>query len=208
MEMTRSLKRLTDIAGALALLAVASPILALAALAILLTMRRPILFRQARTGMGGRVFTLLKLRTMRTSGPGDAVSAHDDQRLTAVGSWLRATSLDELPQLWNVLRGEMSLVGPRPLLPCYLERYTAGQARRHEVPPGITGLAQVSGRNRLSWEEKFALDVSYVDHWSLRLDLWILWRTLVAVVRREGIGASGHVTMPEFLGTAPLGEPR
>jgi sugar transferase EpsL len=208
MEMTRTLKRLTDIAGALVLLVVASPILALAALTILLTMRRPILFRQARTGAGGRVFTLLKLRTMRPAAAGDGVSAHDDQRLTAVGCWIRATSLDELPQLWNVLRGEMSLVGPRPLLPCYLERYSAEQARRHEVPPGITGLAQVSGRNRLSWEEKFALDVWYVDHWSLRLDLWILWRTLLSVVRREGIGASGHVTMPEFLGSAPLGGSR
>jgi len=194
--MTRRLKRLIDIAGALALLVVASPFLALAAAAVRVTMGRPVVFRQTRTGAGGRLFTLLKLRTMSDGRDG----AHDELRLTPVGRWLRVTSLDELPQLWNVLRGDMSLVGPRPLLPCYLARYSAEQARRHEVPPGITGLTQVSGRNGLSWEEKFALDVWYVEHWSLRLDLWLLWRTLVTVTRREGITANGHATMPEFLG--------
>ena len=193
--MTRRLKRCGDVAGALVLLAVASPLLALAAAAVRITMGSPVTFRQTRTGLHGRLFTLVKLRTMRD---GDGA---DDARLTAVGRVLRATSLDELPQLWNVLRGDMALVGPRPLLPRYLDRYTPEQARRHEVPPGITGLTQVSGRNGLSWDEKFALDVWYVDHRSLRLDVWILWRTLAAVVRRDGVAADGHATMPEFLGT-------
>ena len=198
--MTRRLKRLVDVAGALALLVVTSPLLALAAAVVRVTMGRPVVFRQARTGAGGRLFTLLKLRTMSDGHDG----APDELRVTPVGRWLRVTSLDELPQLWNVLRGDMSLVGPRPLLPCYLERYSAEQARRHEVPPGITGLTQVSGRNGLSWEEKFALDVWYIDHWSLRLDLWVLWRTLVTVARREGITANGHATMPEFLGSGSV----
>ncbi|HEY2389517.1 MAG TPA: sugar transferase [Candidatus Binatia bacterium] len=200
-------KRLVDLAGALVLLVATAPFLALGALAVALTMGRPILFRQTRIGRGDGAFTLLKLRTMRAPRPtdgGTGVSAEDGQRLTAVGRWLRATSLDELPQLWNVLRGDMSLVGPRPLLPCYLERYSSEQRRRHEVLPGITGLAQIKGRNGLSWDEKFAFDVWYVDHRSPRLDLWILWRTLVAVVRRDGIGARGHATMPEFLGSASL----
>jgi sugar transferase EpsL len=201
--MRRGLKRLIDVAGALALLVLTSPVLALAALAIRSAMGCPVLFRQARTGARGRVFTLLKLRTMQSrDGGGD--DATDDRRLTRLGRRLRAASLDELPQLWNVLRGDMSLVGPRPLLPSYLARYSAEQARRHDVPPGITGLAQVSGRNALSWEQKFALDVWYVDHWSLRLDAWILWRTLISVARRDGIGAAGHATMPEFLGGRPM----
>jgi lipopolysaccharide/colanic/teichoic acid biosynthesis glycosyltransferase/glycosyltransferase involved in cell wall biosynthesis len=203
-------KRLVDVAGALVLLVATLPFLALGALAVALTMGRPILFRQTRIGRGDRAFALFKLRTMRMARPprpsdgAAGISAQDAQRLTAVGRWLRATSLDELPQLWNVLRGDMSLVGPRPLLPCYLERYSAEQRRRHEVLPGITGLAQIKGRNGLSWDEKFAFDVWYVDHRSLRLDLWILWRTLVAVARRDGIGASDHATMPEFIGNASL----
>ena len=134
---------------------------------------------------------------MHPGRPGDS----DEARLTRLGAFLRAASLDELPQLWNVLGGDMSLVGPRPLLMEYLERYSPEQARRHEVLPGITGLAQVRGRNALSWEEKFALDVWYVDHASLRLDLYILWRTLVAVVRRSGVSAPDHATMPVFLGS-------
>ncbi len=196
-------KRLVDVIGALAVLLVAAPVLALAALAVRLTMGPPVLFRQARTGREGQIFTLLKLRTMRLAAAdeGAPVSAGDAERLTALGRWLRATSLDELPQLWNVLRGDMSLVGPRPLLPRYLARYSPEQARRHEVLPGITGLAQVSGRNALSWEDKFALDVRYVDHRSLRLDLWILWRTCRSVLGGSGVGAAGHATMPEFLGT-------
>jgi lipopolysaccharide/colanic/teichoic acid biosynthesis glycosyltransferase len=168
-------------------------------------MGRPVLFRQARAGLHGRVFTLVKLRTMRT---GDGTLASDAVRLTALGRFLRATSIDELPQLWNVLRGDMALVGPRPLLPSYLERYSAEQARRHDMPPGLTGLTQVSGRNALSWEEKFARDVEYVDHWSLRLDLWVLWRTLVTVLQGRGVAADGHATMPEFLGNSSSGDIR
>ena len=197
--MTATVKRLVDVTGALALLLVTSPLFALAALAVWATMGRPIVFRQARAGLGGRIFTLFKLRTMHTAGGHDL--ANDELRLTSVGRFLRASSLDELPQLINVLRGEMSLVGPRPLLPSYLERYSADQARRHEVLPGLTGLTQVKGRNGLSWDEKFALDVWYVDHRTLRLDAWILWRTLATVIRREGVAAGGHATMPEFLGS-------
>jgi lipopolysaccharide/colanic/teichoic acid biosynthesis glycosyltransferase len=197
--MTRRWKRLLDVAGAATLLVVTSPLLALAAAVVWATMGTPVLFRQERTGLHGRIFTLLKLRTMVAAGGGAIV--HDGMRITPLGRWLRATSIDELPQLVNVLRGDMALVGPRPLLPAYLTRYSAEQGRRHEVPPGLTGLAQVSGRNRISWDEKFALDVWYVDHRSLRLDLWILWRTLVAVTRRHGVAAEGHATMPEFLGS-------
>jgi len=186
------MKRALDVAGALALLVVASPVLAVAALAIRATMGAPVLYRQRRTGLGGRVFTLLKLRTMRDAAGPDAA------RITRLGAWLRALSIDELPQLWNVLRGEMSLVGPRPLLPEYLERYTPEQARRHAVRPGITGLAQVSGRNGLSWPEKFRLDLWYVDHASLALDLRILRRTLRSVLTARGVAAPGHATMPEF----------
>ncbi len=201
--MTNDLKRLLDVTGALALLLVTSPLFALAALAVWATMGRPIVFRQARTGRGGRIFTLFKLRTMHSAGGHDL--ANDERRLTALGRFLRASSLDELPQLINVLRGDMSLVGPRPLLPSYLERYSPEQARRHDVLPGLTGLTQVKGRNGLSWDEKFALDVWYVDHCSLRLDAWILWRTLVTVVRRDGVSAGGHATMPEFLGCGSAG---
>ena len=190
-----SAKRALDVAGAAALLVVASPVLAAAAVGIVATMGRPVLYRQRRTGLGGRVFTLVKLRTMRAAR--DA-GEPDAARLTPLGRWLRALSVDELPQLWNVLRGDMSLVGPRPLLPEYLGRYTAEQARRHAVRPGITGLAQVSGRNALPWTEKFRLDVWYVDHASLALDLRILWRTLRCVASGRGIAAPGHATMPEF----------
>ena len=202
----RALKRGIDVVGALVLLVVTSPILLVAALAIRRTMGSPVLFRQARTGLGGWTFTLLKLRTMTNAGAGDL--SRDAQRLTPLGRFLRTTSVDELPQLWNVLRGDMSLVGPRPLLPSYLPRYSPAQARRHEVPPGLTGLAQVNGRNALSWEEKFALDVRYVDTWSLALDLAILWQTVVTLVRGRGVSADGHVTMPEFLGTKSMGGAR
>jgi lipopolysaccharide/colanic/teichoic acid biosynthesis glycosyltransferase len=191
------MKRTLDIAVAVVALVVAAPVLAVLALAVRATMGAPVLFRQRRIGRGGRPFTLLKLRTMRAGRPGEG----DGVRLTRLGARLRAWSLDELPQLWNVLRGEMSLVGPRPLLPEYLPRYTPEQARRHDVRPGVTGLAQVSGRNGLSWEAKFALDVRYVDERSLALDAWILWRTAVAVFRRDGVSAAGHATMPEFLGS-------
>ena len=190
-------KRALDLAVALPALVLLAPVVLLVAVAVRVCMGSPVLFRHRRAGYRGRPFTLLKFRTMRPGAPGEP----DDARLTRLGALLRAASLDELPQLWNVLGGDMSLVGPRPLLMEYLERYSPEQARRHEVLPGITGLAQVRGRNALSWEEKFALDVWYVDHASLRLDLYILWRTLVAVIRRSGVSAPGHATMPVFLGS-------
>ncbi len=174
--------------------------LVLAAL-VRLRLGSPILFRHVRPGLDGEPFTLLKLRTMRDLRDESGNFLPDEDRLTRFGRFLRRTSLDELPELWNVLRGDMSLVGPRPLLLEYLPRYTAEQARRHDVRPGITGWAVVHGRNALSWEEKFDLDVWYVDHLSLALDLKILLRTLRAVVRREGISAPGHATMPKFQGT-------
>jgi lipopolysaccharide/colanic/teichoic acid biosynthesis glycosyltransferase len=192
-----AVKRVIDVVGAVALLVLGAPVLALAACAVGMTMGRPVLFRQTRTGLGGRPFTLFKLRTMR---PSRAPAGTDDERLTRTGRFLRATSVDELPQLWNVLRGDMSLVGPRPLLPQYLGRYSAEQARRHEVKPGITGLVQVSGRNALSWEDKFALDVWYVGHQGIVLDLTILARTVVALLTNRGVAAPGHATMPEFMG--------
>ena len=190
-------KRALDIAIAAAALVLLAPVLVLVAIAVRLSMGPPAVFRHRRAGYQGRPLTLLKFRTMR---PG--VRAEPDEvRLTRLGALLRACSLDELPQLWNVLRGDMSLVGPRPLLMEYLERYTPEQARRHDVRPGITGLAQVRGRNAITWEKKFALDVWYVDHASLGLDLYILWRTFVAVVRRIGVSAPGHATMPVFEGS-------
>jgi len=190
----RDAQRVLDLVLALAVLPVALPLALAVAALVRIGMGPPVLFRHTRTGLKGRLFTLYKFRTMRASG-GD-----DEARLTMVGRLLRSLSLDELPQLWNVLRGDMSLVGPRPLLPQYLGRYTPEQARRHEVRPGITGLAQVSGRNALGWSEKFTLDVWYVDHRSVALDLRILLRTVTAVVRRAGVSAPGAATMPEFMG--------
>ena len=159
------------------------------------------LYRAQRPGLGGRPFVLLKLRTMREPRPGEPRLASDGARLTRLGWLLRATSVDELPSLWNVLRGDMSLVGPRPLLMQYLDRYTPEQARRHEVKPGLTGWAQIHGRNALTWEEKFRLDVHYVDHVSAALDLRILAKTIGRVLFPEGISAAGHATMPEFMGS-------
>jgi lipopolysaccharide/colanic/teichoic acid biosynthesis glycosyltransferase len=164
-------------------------------------MGKPVLFRQLRIGHREKVFTFLKFRTMTDVRDQTGKLLADEQRLTALGRFLRRTSLDELPQLWNVLKGDMSLVGPRPLLPEYLPRYTAFQRRRHEVKPGITGWAQVNGRNALTWEQKFELDVWYVDNCSIKLDLEILWLTLVKVIRREGINAIGSATMPEYMPT-------
>jgi sugar transferase EpsL len=161
----------------------------------------PVVFRQERAGERGRLFTLWKFRTMREEVDASGRSRPDGDRLTALGRWLRASSLDELPQLVNVLRGEMSLVGPRPLLPRYLPRYSPEQARRHGVKPGITGWAQIKGRNALTWEEKLALDVWYVDHRSLWLDVQILWATMAKVISRSGVSAAGEATMPEFVGS-------
>jgi lipopolysaccharide/colanic/teichoic acid biosynthesis glycosyltransferase len=160
------------------------------------------LFRQTRVGVNGKPFTLYKLKTMRDLRPGEDSFATDAIRITGFGRFLRSTSLDELPTLWNVLRGDMSLIGPRPLLPEYLPLYTARQMRRHEVKPGITGWAQVNGRNAISWEEKFEFDVWYVDHRSFFLDLKILWMTAWQVVARRDIAAEGHATMPPFRGAS------
>ncbi len=195
-------KRALDLVVAGAALAVLAPAIAATALAVRRSMGAPVLFRQRRPGLRAEPFEVLKFRTMRDARDAAGRPLADEERLTALGRFLRATSLDELPQLWNVLRGDLSLVGPRPLLMQYLPRYTPEQARRHEVKPGITGWAQVNGRNAISWEEKFALDVWYVDHWSFWLDLRILALTALKVVRREGISRQGHVTMPEFMGTA------
>jgi lipopolysaccharide/colanic/teichoic acid biosynthesis glycosyltransferase len=198
-----ALKRLLDVVAALTLLVVLSPVLAIVALLVRATLGSPVLFRQERPGRDGRIFTVNKFRTMAeapvATSAVDAVDT-DATRLTRFGRILRSTSLDELPELWNVLLGEMSIVGPRPLLVEYLPRYNAEQARRHEVRPGITGWAQVNGRNALSWDERFKLDVWYVDHRSLLLDLRVLAMTVSTVFRREGVSASGHVTMQPFLG--------
>jgi lipopolysaccharide/colanic/teichoic acid biosynthesis glycosyltransferase len=193
-RVARLAKAVFDRVAAAAGLVAMLPLLSLVALLIRVTLGRPVFFRQARPGLYGRPFELLKFRTMR-HGPGS-----DAERLTRLGRFLRSTSLDELPELWNVLRGEMSLVGPRPLLIKYLDRYTPEQRRRHDVKPGITGWAQVNGRNALGWDERFALDVWYVDHWSPWLDLQILAKTIGAVLGRRGISAAGSATMPEFEG--------
>ncbi len=188
------MKRFFDVSMIMLTAAVWLPVLGGAAVAVFLAMGRPVFFVQERAGLGGRPFKLVKLRTMR-EGPGT-----DAERLTRLGRWLRATSLDELPELWNVLKGEMALVGPRPLHTRYLPRYTPEQARRHEVRPGITGWAQGNGRNAISWEQKFACDVWYVKHRSLWLDFKILCLTVWQVITRQGICAEGEATMGEFQG--------
>jgi lipopolysaccharide/colanic/teichoic acid biosynthesis glycosyltransferase len=179
---------------------VISPLLAVLAILIRMKLGTPILFRQIRPGYLGRPFTLYKYRTMTDARANDGRLLPDAERMTGFGRALRSFSLDDLPNVINVLRGEMSLVGPRPLLTEYLDRYTPEQARRHEVLPGITGWAQVNGRNDLSWEDKFRLDVWYVDHWSLRLDVRILALTMWKVLRREGISQPGFATAQEFHG--------
>lgn len=196
------IKRAMDIVGSATALALSGPVICVAALAIRLTTGLPPFFKQDRPGFQERLFTLLKIRTMNQAVDAAGSLLPDGERITRLGRLLRKTSADELPQLWNVLTGKMSLVGPRPLLPEYVARYTACQHRRHEVKPGITGWAQVNGRNALSWEEKFGLDVWYVDHWTLRLDIKILWLTLLKVWKRNGVNQNGHATMPEFLGSA------
>lgn len=193
-------KRAVDvICSALGLL-LAMPLMICLALLIRWRLGAPVLFRQLRPGKGGRPFQMVKFRTMTDQTGTDGLLLADGERLTDFGKWLRATSLDELPELWNVLRGDMSLVGPRPLLMDYLPRYSSRQARRHEVRPGITGWAQINGRNALTWNEKFELDIWYVDHQSLVLDLRIIALTVLAVFKREGVNAAGAATMPAFLG--------
>lgn len=194
------MKRLFDaLVSALALLFLAVPLLALVWL-VCRKLGRPVLFRQVRPGLNGQPFEMLKFRTMTDARDASGALLPDAQRLTPFGRFLRASSLDELPELWNVLTGEMSLVGPRPLLMEYLPLYSPEQARRHEVLPGITGWAQVNGRNAISWTDKFALDVWYVDHRSLWLDVRILWLTVRKVLVRDGISAAGEATMPRFEG--------
>ncbi|WP_309671331.1 sugar transferase [Gemmatimonas sp.] len=196
------IKRTLDIVIAASVLLITSPLLLLLALAVRLNLGTPVLFRQQRPGLHGRPFTMVKFRTMRDAVGRDGRALPDTDRLTPFGKLLRSTSLDELPELWNVLRGNMSLVGPRPLLMEYLDRYTPEQARRHEVRPGVTGWAQVHGRNAVSWDERFRLDVWYVEHQSLMLDLQILVRTFTTVLRRTGVSAQGEATMSVFEGSA------
>jgi len=197
--MYRTCKRAFDIVVAALFGVVILPIAVIVALLLWLLQRR-VLFRQVRPGLDGKPFTLYKFCSMSDARDARGALLPDQQRLTAIGSLVRSLSLDELPQLWNVLKGDMSLVGPRPLLMEYLGRYSPEQARRHEVIPGITGWAQVNGRNALSWKEKFELDVWYVDHRSMRLDLTILTMTAWRVLRRHGISSRQHATMPEFMG--------
>jgi sugar transferase EpsL len=194
------LKRLLDVVVAVALLVLLSPALAVVAALVAVGMGRPVLFRQQRPGLHGKSFTILKFRTMVDATDGEGNQLPDEQRITRLGRFLRRTSLDELPELLNVLRGDMSLVGPRPLLTEYLPLYSQEQMRRHDVRPGITGWSQVNGRNALTWDEKLALDVWYVDHRSLRLDLRILQMTIGQVVKGEGIAHPGVATMEPFQG--------
>jgi lipopolysaccharide/colanic/teichoic acid biosynthesis glycosyltransferase len=198
--MRRRCKRAFDFCVAAAGLLLLAPLLAFIAILIRIAMGSPILFRQLRPGYRARPFILLKFRTMREARDPARQPLPEAQRLTSLGRILRRLSLDELPQLWNVLKGEMSLVGPRPLLMQYLDRYTPEQARRHSVPPGITGWAQIHGRNLTSWEDRFSLDLWYVDHWSLSLDFQILAKTFGQVLCGQGISPSGLAIMPEFLG--------
>lgn len=200
MSLDPALKRLVDLLVAGGLVVLTAPLQLVIALLIRRDLGRPVLFRQPRPGRHGEVFTLLKFRTMRAAAPGEGVES-DAHRLTRLGRTLRATSLDELPSLLNVVRGDMSLVGPRPLLVEYLNRYTPEQARRHEVRPGVTGLAQVSGRNSLTWEDRLRLDVEYVERRTLVMDLRILAATVLPVIGRRGVNAADHATMHEFKGT-------
>jgi lipopolysaccharide/colanic/teichoic acid biosynthesis glycosyltransferase len=194
-------KRFFDIVVSLLALLLLSPLLAILALQVRRKLGRPVLFRQIRPGLNERPFEIRKFRTMTDDRDADGNLLEDSERLRPFGHFLRSTSLDELPELWNVLRGDMSMVGPRPLLVEYLDLYSKEQARRHEVRPGITGWAQVNGRNALTWEDKFDLDVWYVDNHSLWLDLKILFMTIARVFRREGVSHEGHATMKKFQGS-------
>jgi sugar transferase EpsL len=196
-------KRIFDIVFSLLVLALLSPLMLLIGLGLLMAQGRPVFFSQERPGMDGRLFRLYKFRSMRNQYGKNGKLLPDEKRITGLGSFLRKTSLDELPEFFNVLKGDMSVVGPRPLLVQYLERYSPEQARRHDVLPGVTGWAQVNGRNALTWEDKFKLDVWYVDHCSFRLDLRIILMTIWKALNREGISQPGHATMPEFMGNSP-----
>ncbi len=194
-------KRVIDVIAAVAGLLLLSPLVFILAVLVRVKLGSPVLFRQQRPGFQGRPFWLFKFRTMTDQRDAERNLLPDEQRLPAFGRFLRSTSLDELPELFNVLKGDMSVVGPRPLMMKYLPRYTPEQARRHEAKPGITGWAQINGRNAISWEDRFKLDVWYVDNWSVWLDLRILVKTIAAVFRREGITQQGRATMDEFMGT-------
>ncbi len=194
------LKTFFDRTVAAGALIVSAPVMLAIGVAIRVSMGRPVLFSQGRPGRGGRLFRVFKFRTMRDARGVDGRPLPDGERLTPLGRFLRASSLDELPQLWNVVKGDLSLVGPRPLLPQYLSLYSPEQARRHDVLPGITGWSQVNGRNAISWDEKLALDVWYVDHWSLALDAKVLLKTASVVLRQSSISNGEHATMPEFRG--------
>jgi len=196
-----SIKRLFDLAATIPLLLILSPFLLIVALLVRVKLGAPILFRQKRPGLHGKPFLMFKFRTMTDARDKRGNLLSDAERLTPFGRFLRSTSLDELPELFNVLKGEMSLIGPRPLLMQYLDRYTPEQMRRHEARPGITGWAQINGRNAITWEEKFALDVWYVDNFSFFLDLKILLLTVFKILKREGVTQVGHVTMSEFSGS-------
>ena len=196
-----TIKRLFDFLFAVILLVLFSIPMVAIAIIIFISMGGPVLFKQIRPGYLGKPFIIMKFRTMKNETVYNGRSLQDSARLTRVGRVLRKFSLDELPQLFNVIKGDLSFVGPRPLLMQYLPRYTPEQARRHEVKPGITGWAQVNGRNTISWDEKFKLDVWYVDHRSFLLDMKIIWLTVIRVLKREGINANGHETMPEFTGS-------
>jgi sugar transferase EpsL len=194
-------KRLVDLAIAVPAIVLLTPTLIILTLAAAVLLGRPVLFRQERPGRHGRPFTILKFRTMTDTRRPDGSLLPDEDRLPPFGRWLRSTSLDELPELWNVVKGDMSIVGPRPLMMQYLPRYSPRQAKRHDVRPGLTGWAQINGRNALSWDEKFELDVWYVENWTVGLDFKILAATLRSVLRRHGISAEGSATMPEFAGS-------
>jgi lipopolysaccharide/colanic/teichoic acid biosynthesis glycosyltransferase len=195
-------KRIFDLVLTIPGLILLSPVILIIAMLVRIKHGSPILFSQVRPGYQGKLFTLRKFRTMTDARDADGNLLPDDVRITKLGRFLRASSLDELPECVNVLKGEMSIVGPRPLLVQYLERYSPEQARRHDVLPGITGWAQINGRNAITWEDKFCLDVWYVDNWSLKLDIKILWQTFAKVIKREGISQPGHATAEEFMGSS------
>ncbi len=195
------MKRLFDLLVTIPALLIFWPVLLIIALLVHFKLGSPVLFRQTRPGLGGKPFEIIKFRTMRDAVDPDGKPLPDCERLTSFGRLLRSTSLDELPELWNVLKGEMSLVGPRPLLMQYLDLYTPEQARRHDMRPGITGWAQVNGRNALSWDDKFLLDVWYIDNQSVTLDVKILWLTVGSVFKRDDVCQPGHATMEEFMGS-------
>ena len=200
---SRAGKRLFDLTAGSLLVILTLPVQIIVGVLVRLRLGSPAVFSQVRPGRGGKPFAIRKFRTMTDERGPDGQLLADADRLPAFGQFLRSTSLDELPELLNVVKGDMSLVGPRPLLMSYLPRYSARQARRHEVRPGLTGLAQVSGRNKLTWDEKLELDAWYVDHVSFALDIRILWRTLTSVIRRDGISSADHATMPTFMGSPP-----